>query len=196
MFSLPKNTNSRAFSLIELLTVVAIVSLMMTIATPALMSSFRGSSVTHAGNKLADLATLARQTAASRNEITAVILTTKASASPTDKQSAILMEYDIASQTWKQAGNWIHLPESIVAAAETADADTPKKFDQNFAPPKRGGQVVDKYTSLVFYPDGRMDNPADSPKVSVTYAQGTQNSPNHYDLVFNKETSAFRIVRP
>ena len=62
MKTLPQGQNHRsAFSIIELLIVVAIIAAITGLAAPAFLSSQRGFALTRAGNELTDLANYARQ---------------------------------------------------------------------------------------------------------------------------------------
>ncbi len=56
-----------AFSLVELLVVMAIISVLMFLAIPAITGTVRGSQLTTAGNNLIEQLNLARQTAMTRN---------------------------------------------------------------------------------------------------------------------------------
>lgn len=184
-----------AFSLVELLTVVAMLGAMMAMVTPALLNSHQGSVLTTSGNTMADLAALARQNAASRHIITALIITSKTNSSV--KQSVTVVEYEIAKKNWKRSHQWIRLAESV-AAEDDGEADgggvsavtaiAPLQLDD-------GGVPLTTYSALVFYPDGRMASIGKpTRRLRMALARGTK--VNTYDLVFNVDTSAFRILRP
>lgn len=183
----------RAFSLVELLAVMAIMALLMGVATPAFQSSSRASHLTQAGNRLADMASLARQTASSKNVITAIVLVSKPS--PLEKQAVTLLEYDAANAQWKIASPWIRLPESVEATNAMPTANPAASMAAVSL--LLDGRPVVNYSDIVFFPDGRILYPGDSPSLSVKLVQGSETtSANSYDIVFNKENSAYRVVRP
>lgn len=62
----------RAFSLVELLVVMAIMVLILTLITPAFNSVLRGGAITRSGQTVSDQLALARQTAIARNQIVTV----------------------------------------------------------------------------------------------------------------------------
>jgi uncharacterized protein (TIGR02596 family) len=62
----------RAFSLVELLVVMAIMVLVLTLLTPAFNSVLRGGAITRSGQSVSDQLALARQTAIARNQIVTV----------------------------------------------------------------------------------------------------------------------------
>lgn len=186
-------TASRAFSLIELLTVIGLVSLLTTLVTPALMSSHRASSLTNAGNRMADMASVARQTALSRNAIMALIISSKPATDSVARQAAIIMQYDGVQNLWAPLGGWSRLPESISVQDNSPDkAAVTQLAALNL---KVDGQTLSDYTALVFYPDGRLKSSAGARELNVQNTGETQ-AANFYKLVFNTDTSAFRVVRP
>lgn len=194
--------HTAGFSLIELLTVLAIMGLLMASITPALQSSQRASFLTQAGNRLADLITTAKQTSLSRNVMTAVILVTSTSDATWNGRVLGLLEMG-SDHTWKQAGAWIYLPETVQAQ----DVNGASPYNALPVPADAGparilplkGDANPVFTALVFYPDGRMrGGTAPARKISVRFHNDALNPApaNYYDLVFNAETSTLRIRRP
>ncbi len=191
--SISRRPTARAFSLVELLVVISVLAILMTASVPALLSSQRSSALTHAGNTVADLANLARQTAQSKNTFSALVIGTKPS--PTAKQALAVMEYDSNSESWKPTINWIRL-------SEAAQVDDTTPVASQFAPTNvaMGGAnlAASDFTTLLFYPDGRMDNGGNAMRqirAHLTSDKAT-NANNFYDVVVNGNTSAVRIVRP
>jgi prepilin-type N-terminal cleavage/methylation domain-containing protein len=183
----------RAFSLLELLTVIAVLGAMAVIGMPALMSSTSGSKITHAGNTLADLASLARQKSASGNAMVAMVLV-NAQLESEKGQAVGIFEFG-PERTWKQAGNWLRLPDGISVDMQSSPESIRKLVDANIALAGRPLGETD-YSALVFYSDGRMcGNGSMAPSIRARSTVSVS-SGNYYDLVFNAENSAFRISRP
>lgn len=65
----PPTRKPAAFSLIEILVVLALVSILMALIVPAFSSLLRNGDVTRGGQILTDQANLARQTASARNRV-------------------------------------------------------------------------------------------------------------------------------
>lgn len=180
----------RAFSLVELLVVVAVLSLLMGLSAPSLL---RSTGITNAGNQIADLSALARQMAMSKNVLTALVFTR----TPDDKGDAVgLLEYG-PDREWKSVGGWTVLPESVSATNSSGQSlpavtGTPQiKFR---------GSAVTLDNTLVFYPDGRMRQ-SSGPTVKVrvvaaTDAGAADSASNYYDIVLNRDNSGCQIVRP
>lgn len=192
----------RGFSLVELLVVIAIVAVLATVTGPSLLTSQKASSLTTGGNRLADLLMLAKQSALSRNMITAVVLVTSTKDKLLENRTLGMLEMG-GDYEWRQVGGWTFLPEAVQvvdsgalppANALPVPADAPEPRFQ-----KLRGDANPKYTAFVFYPDGRMRAGLPSPRRASVRFQSDVNeaSPhNFYDIVFNAETSGLRIERP
>jgi prepilin-type N-terminal cleavage/methylation domain-containing protein len=103
----------RAYSLIELLAVVAILSALAGLTVGSL-SPVKANALTAGGNQIADLLTLARQNSLSRHAFTAVIIKTTGEA----RYSAYcLLELtrndDGTFSAWKMTAPWRLLPDGI-----------------------------------------------------------------------------------
>lgn len=195
------------FSLIELLVTIGVIGLLMSASLPALLSGQRDAALKQAGNTLADMTTLARQAAMSRNTITALVVTAKDAS--VLKQALIVLEYDQISEKWKPLGNWTRLPEAatVVDLGTSVQAAGNTKA-KNLAALDIGvdGRVLQSlpdsaYSAILFYPDGRMENDQQATRqLSARFATdstlaASESLRNYYDVVINSNTSAFRIVR-
>lgn len=181
----------RAFSLVELLVVVAVLSLLMGLSAPGL---FRSAGITNAGNQIVDLTALARQMAVSRNVLTALVF---AQPIPDVKGRAVgLLEYG-PDREWKSVGGWTILPESVYATNSSghplpAVTGTPRITFR--------GNDVTLDNTLVFYPDGRMRQ-SSTPTATVrvvasTDAAAADSASNYYDIVLNRDNSGCQVIRP
>jgi hypothetical protein len=169
----------------------------LTAATgPALLSSQKSSRLTESGNRLADMASLARQSALSRNVITALVLVSGSGDASVDGRAAALLEM-APDRTWKQASGWVFLADGVKATDATTGGTLPA--GAGLPALKVRGKPVDvsQCRSFVFYPDGRMDGDPQQPRrLSVKFDAEGSAAINSYDLVFNIDTSTVRIVRP
>ncbi len=191
-----------AFSLIELMSVIAVMALLITMSASLFTNTVRSSTLTEAGNRLVDLSALARQTAMNKNTITAIIIRSKTGNSD-EKQAIGLVEYNALGSKWVRLGAWERLsevveavdsPDNTAAATDLASAIAPLDL---VIGGERFGNLP--FSSLVFYPDGRLATPSAAStgtrKLKVRFSKGNQ-ADNYYDLVFNTDTSAVRVVRP
>src|SRR5687768_16904610 len=104
------------FSLVEVLTVMAIITIVLGFTVPAFQSIGRGTSLTSAGNTVTTLASAARQNSASRNVLTALVLIT-GTATEADYRTFGLYELGSGGY-WQQVGKWETLPTGIVVDAQ------------------------------------------------------------------------------
>lgn len=198
------DTNSiRALTLVELLAVVAVISLLAATVTPALLSSHRAGDLTRSGNVLVDHAALARQSALSRNVIAALVVAEAGSAAaPGESAVVTVLEYERENDSWRQVTPWARLA-SGVEITDTADTTLQQaaKSMASLDGLRLGGERVTPVTTLVFYPDGHMEGRLNdhsvlpSRRLEVVF-KDQENHPNYYGIEFNQNTSHFRVVRP
>jgi len=189
-----------AFTLIEILVTVAIMTVLLSASVPALLSSQRAASLTQTGNTLADAITLARQTAMSKNTFTALLVISKA-ASGDQKQALIVLEFNSTDNMWKTAGGWVRIPEAATIVDLGSQTSILAPLDLKLDGKNVQNLQDSEFSTLVFYPDGRMENNSEpvrrlSARYTTDNPQAASGDPaNYYDLVVNSNTSAFRIVR-
>jgi prepilin-type N-terminal cleavage/methylation domain-containing protein len=173
---------SRAFSLIELLVVVAILGLLAALAVGTLPAK-SGAQVGQAGDTVSMLATLARQHAISKNALTVLVIAEDASGGLSRSVASV---WDAG--TTNQLEKWHLLPETVQAI--NTSAFSPDVFDGA----KFRGKTLTNASAYWFYPDGRMGNDATRvPELTVRLRQGGANG---YQLVFNPVIGTHRSVRP
>lgn len=190
-FGYSSNRRRTGFSIVELLAVLTILALLAGLALPFTLSVSRSSQLRSAGNRLANLATLARQTASSRNTFTAVVI----AHNPVDSrvQAMTVAELDRVSNQWRQLVEWMRLPPDLQVSDTLAEAD-PAGAIASIAL-TLDGQPVTAFSDIVFSPDGRITHGAEAPRINVRSTRPVEVS-NYYDLVFNKENAGFSILRP
>lgn len=151
---------------------------------------------------MADLMMLAKQSAVSRNMITAVVLVTSTTDKLLENRTLGMLEMG-ADYEWRQVGGWTFLPETVQVVDSTVAPSANQLPVPAGAPQPRLQKLREdanpKYTAFVFYPDGRMRAALPSPRrASVRFkSDAAEASPkNFYDIVFNAETSGLRVERP
>jgi len=188
----PLCRKSVAFSLVELLIVVAMIGILAVVSVPAALSGIRGMRLTTAGNQLADLSALARQTALSKNVITAVVF----APTPTDGSgpSAGVIEFGPDRQ-WRLATQWLQLPDSV-EITNSAEQDIPAPTGAPTLTYR--GKTFSPTGGLVFYPTGKMPpvgTSTDAPKLTVFQKGQSTATANKYEIAFSLDTSSHRITR-
>ena len=104
--------SSTAFTLIEMLAVVGILSIVLALAVPAFQNLGQASALSSAGNTTANLVSAARQNSVSRNVLTALVVLT-GTGTEADLRTLGLFERGVSSP-WQQVGTWETLPTGIV----------------------------------------------------------------------------------
>lgn len=207
------------FSLIELMVVIAIMTIAIGFAVPAFRSISRGTALTSAGNLLTSLASAARQNSISRNVLTAMVVLTGTD-TEADYRTVGLYEYGIEGY-WLQVGKWETLPTGIVIDAQdrvncsfledsptlprlmAAGGESAIRY-QNVAAP------ADAFAARIFVPSGGLSNP-DKP-AQLRLVEGFHEAPektryshrnpagtgpaNYFDVAIVGTTGATKISRP
>jgi prepilin-type N-terminal cleavage/methylation domain-containing protein len=209
----------RAYSLIELLAVMAIISALAGLTVGSL-SPVKANALTAGGNQIADLLTAARQNSLARHAFTAVIIKTTGEA----RYSAFCLfelsrNDDGTFSGWKMAAPWRFLPEGIRFDPNlTVTTPTLNFADSSNNPgvpvvlpsvPFRG-QAVNLSSGAafqVFAPDGTLTKGApmrlrllegaeDSGSGIIYTGQRNGGQPaNYYDIVLLRETGQPKVER-
>jgi prepilin-type N-terminal cleavage/methylation domain-containing protein len=119
-------SSKRAFTLIELLVVIAILAALLALVAPAVSNIGKARSLAISGNKVAQMATLARQNAMAKNVLTALVLL-KDHGTEGSYRAFTVIEHQIsnaiqadgtAAASWHQITNW-----ETLATGCTVDLD-------------------------------------------------------------------------
>lgn len=215
------NLGARGFTLIEVLTVLAITAVMAGLIVPAMTSLGKSSALNVSADVVVNLANLGRETSMSKNAMTALIVLTDPSLSGADR-TFVLMELDPRSDgsqpqssDWKQISKWESLNSGVVSdpssltfnkstdAPGTAGVPTPA-----FPSIVYNGQTVGSYSYVIFLPGGNLLS-GTSPQIqlvegivssgAVTYTRpvaGGGAPANYYSLTVLTSTGRVKIDRP
>ncbi len=202
--------SSRAFSLIELLTVIAIMAVLLSLIVPVMNT---GGKLASSGNRIAGLADQARQRSMSRNVMTALILNTDA-ATGGDYRAFTLLEYNAedVSPQWKQVAQWESLPTGIVVDTDSAflsNSPNPLPFaTASTLPVTYQNTAVSSYAARVFMPSGALNNPGYPAQIQLvegvrqgsatiyTRPNAAGNPANWYRIAIIGATGRGKIERP
>ncbi len=106
---------SKAFSLVELLTVITIMGVLMTAVAPAFRSISSSNNLVNGANILSALMNQARVHAIANSTQTAVYICTDWPGRPDDaRRMASVWSWDANSATWKALTKWERLPIGVV----------------------------------------------------------------------------------
>jgi len=190
---------SRAFSLVELLVVVAVIAVLFTLTLLAIGNLGQSRRLTVAGNLTVDLINHARQVAKSRNTLTLVALIDSGADSGRALATFAYAATHGAAGAWSQLDPWSTLPEGIevdLAASAQFFQATPPVSVPHPSSFTRGGQTVTCATAI-FLPDGRTVNPSTAPQVIILRgAESPADAPNFYKIIINQATGIPTIRRP
>lgn len=215
----PLKASCRAYSLIELLAVMAILSALAGLTVGSL-SPVKANALTAGGNQIADLLTSARQNSLSRHSFTAVVIKSTGDAR---YSSFCLFELtrndDGTFSAWKMTATWRFLPEGIkfvpgtfTGLANFVDMSSPPSIPLALpATVPFRGSAINLSTDVayqVFAPDGTLTRGA---PVRLRLFEGAEdagsgiihtgqkdaaNQPaNYYDIVVLRETGQAKVER-
>lgn len=169
----PIPRTAKGFSLVELLTVVVLLTIVASMVIPALNKS---NSLTGEGSKLVGILDLARQTAISDNTMTAVVLL----AAGADRNRVFtileLATVDSSGNTidprWVQTRKWESFATGIVA--DTSPSPLPLASAQSVTPPlpdnlpyKGRDFTTSEYSVVIFRPGGNIFKSSGVPVIQL-----------------------------
>lgn len=199
----------RAFSLIELLTVIAMMALLTTLVAPAFNNLGKSSLLSAEGNRVVNLVNYAGQNSISRNAMTAMVVIDPQSGSA--YRAFALFECLPESTDWKQISAWETLKDGIVLDPSTFSTFTDSGTQPQPALPQmryRNG-AVGAYKYVIFLPnrsllqntsaqlklaEGSVPSGANIPTYSRPGSDGTP--ANYYAVTVLGPTGRPKIDRP
>ena len=208
-----------AFTLLELLAVMAVIGIVSAMVIPSLRGFGRSAALTNSGNLVTNMANLARQNAVTKNTMTALVVLGQ-QGSDQDFRAIAVLEYDPVVG-WSQSGAWELLPSGVVvdrtdSANSTFMVNSPQPFPflkgAKANPPVsfRGQQVANGngYAARIFLPNGALQNPDkpaqlrlvegfyDNNRLTYTRPDGQGGSANYYDIAILGMTGTTKVSRP
>lgn len=187
---------SRAFSLVELMMVIAILLILATIAVPAFNAVALGSRLNQAGQLVGDQLTVARQFAVTRNRETQVwFYKISGGMQPGWRGVQVWRVEQLASGVTNiPAGKPMLLPEGVIidtTRSPLLSADPSISGSTNL--PSLG--TVD-YAGFRIRPNGGTDLSINASNNYVTLQQAQGNSANYYTVQLNPITGKVSVYRP
>lgn len=183
-----KVSRTRAFSLVELLIVVGLISIMISLVV---IGSFKESNrLATGGNMTVDLMSQARQAARTRNTLTMLVMQ---NGGKDARRALSVYSFSVKDREWTQIDRWRILPTGIEINKELSDVF----FTQPPAaalPLTRVGEEIDCLAAM-FLPDGRVWTSASEPLVvQLNKTRGEVH--DFYKIIVNQATGTPIVRRP
>jgi prepilin-type N-terminal cleavage/methylation domain-containing protein len=156
-----------AFSLVELLAVLAIVALLMSMLAPAVTGMGKARELDTRSFQVGELVQMARQNAMTKNAMTALVIPLDPALSANGRLVAL---FELSSSTtpkaWRQVSRWTELGDSVVImdCVDSAPALTTPLPAMEHA-----GQKISTWKTLIFLPDGSLLNAQASMRLASGY---------------------------
>lgn len=191
-------TRPPAFSLVELLVVMAVIVVLMAVAVPALNSVLAGSGVGRAGQMISDAFVLARQEAVSKNrDVYVRFLKFADGADATPRWRAVQIWSKDPAPNGKALGKLMKFPEGVYISTGTTLSPLLENATDKGSQTLATYGTVD-YAAFRFRATGQIDGSmAGSNWVTVQSATDTSSPPqNYYTLQINPITGKVLTYRP
>lgn len=177
-----------AFTLLELLVVMAIIGILVAMTTLSITNMGEGQKLTTGGNAAVDLINNARQIAKTKNTKTMVVMLDKGVDA---RRTFTVMEYDLAAGNWSQVDKWRKLPDGI-AANEAS-------LQNFFVSTITNMNYLNTQTNVVgalFMPDGRPWGAVSNLVLQIENTNRSSSTNNYYKIIVNHSTGVPIVRRP
>lgn len=159
---------SRAFTLVELLAVVAIIAVVTGFSVPAMQTLNGGGNLSQSANKFADLLGLARSEAIARHTVVRFAVARDWQGKPDNNlRKYSLWAWDVEVQRFLQIGDWQDLPAGITLDPTNADYLKSSKYWQQDKASLRGDLVL----SEDFQPSAEFIDGPGGERVTMRYVE-------------------------
>jgi len=208
-----KDSKKSAFSLVELLVVVAVMVLLTAAALPA-FSGGRARQLATGGNQVVDLANQARQNSISKGVMTALVMVSSVDPEWNYRLFTLVEMQTVANggATWAQTTPWQMLPKGVLVDSQSSTSfiNVVPTLSTSIGSLKYAGKSIPQgsYAYQVFLPDGRLlsDSSANPPTLRLIGAiinsatsQVTKTDTsgvNYYEITLNQYTGIPKVDRP
>jgi prepilin-type N-terminal cleavage/methylation domain-containing protein len=199
-----KNLSSRGFTLFELVTVIAIMSVLIALAVPSICSIANGRNIANAVDITSDLAATARQQALTSGSPIALILSPLPASGLVDAHQSLLLlqgtQSGSGTYNWKTATPWIKLPNTVLlapyarnsassfysSASSSGTASYPLSSTVN-------GIDLSTCSYVIFLPDGTVLAPQAGPAISLTRANKSGTNAD-YVVLIQQDSGRSKII--
>jgi uncharacterized protein (TIGR02596 family) len=196
----PCTARKSAFSLVELLVVVAIVGIMAAIAVPAFSSISAASGITRAGQLVGDQIILARQEATTRNRDVEVRFINMTNGASSGYMALQLWLIDETGTNKLPLSKIIKLPEGTIISSEPSLSRLLTEDNTDTSGSTNFGAATCSYKGFRIRANGSPSSfiTANNNFLTVVLARETNQTPpaNYYSLSVNPITSKVKIYRP
>lgn len=198
----PVSSHKRAFTLLEILVVLAVMAILLALIVPSFNSITAARKLDTSGAQTADLLALARQTAMARGNRVRWELANLGSGAEQDFRIQRIVEFK--NGTWTEASRWITFPDTIILNTDAArtnlinPAGPASTVDFSY----QGQVYTDKEVLRVtFLPDGTtLLSSSQSHFLSLEPKRGPKDangdSANWLTIVINPVTGTAETYRP
>lgn len=199
-----KPFSAKGFTLFELVTVMAILSVLITMAVPSIHSIADGRNISNAVDITCNLAATARQQALTKGSAIALILSPQPATGSTDAHQSLLLlegaQNGSGTVVWKTSSPWIKLPNAVILTPYVRNnvptfysSGSSSAMGSNPLSSTVNGINLSTCTYVVFLPDGTVLSPQGGPDISLRRANKSGTNAD-YDVLIQDNSGRSKII--